>query len=92
MNAIIRLRRDNDYNYAKIANTFVPADGEICLVDTASKGLMAVCGDGVTAFSGLEYSNEIVILGYFFEGAFYKDSEHTELYNALSNRVYVDSE
>ena len=34
LNAVLRLRRDNDYNYAKIANSFVPANGEICLVDT----------------------------------------------------------
>ena len=38
-NTIIRLRRDNDYNYAKIKDTFVPAKGEPCLVDTAKKAL-----------------------------------------------------
>jgi hypothetical protein len=50
INAILRLRRDNDYNYAKIKDTFIPADGEICLVDTARNGLRAVCGDGVSTF------------------------------------------
>ena len=49
-NSIIRLRRDNDYNYAKIKDTFSPAKGEVCLVDTARNGLRAVCGDGVGKF------------------------------------------
>ena len=31
LNAILRLRRDNHYNYAKIKDTFIPANGEICL-------------------------------------------------------------
>lgn len=50
INAVLRLRRDNDFNYAKIKDTFIPANGEICLVDTARNGLCAVCGDGVTPF------------------------------------------
>ena len=40
-NGILRLRRDNDYNYARIENTFIPANGEVCLVDTANMGLRA---------------------------------------------------
>jgi hypothetical protein len=49
-NAVLQLRRDNDYNYAKIAESFIPAKGEICLVDTARSGLRVVCGDGATPF------------------------------------------
>ena len=45
LKTIIRLRRDNDYNYAKIKDTFIPASGEVCLVDTAKQGLCAVVGD-----------------------------------------------
>ena len=58
INAVLRLRRDNDYNYAKIKDTFIPANGEICLVDTARNGLRAVCGDGVSTFGQLEYIGE----------------------------------
>jgi hypothetical protein len=55
LNAILRLRRDNYYNYEKIKDSFVPANGEICLVDTARDGLRAVCGDGVHSFGELNF-------------------------------------
>ena len=29
INAIIQLRRDNDYNFEAVKNTFVPANGEV---------------------------------------------------------------
>ena len=72
-NGIIRLRRDNDFNYDKIKDTFIPANGEVCLVDTARQGLRAKVGDGVTVFSELEYSDaqirseveSIIIRGYY---------------------------
>jgi hypothetical protein len=60
INAIIRLRRDNDYNYEKIKDTFVPANGEICLIDTARNGLRAVCSDGISTFSKLNYLNDFI--------------------------------
>ena len=56
-NGIIRLRRDNDYNYEKIKDIFIPAKGEVCLVDTALRGLRAKVGDGVTKFGELEYAD-----------------------------------
>ena len=75
INAILRLRRDNDYNYAKIKDTFIPANGEICLVDTARHGLRAVCGDGVSTFGQLEYIGESFIQAYYDNNTnkFYKD-------------------
>ena len=57
--AVIKLRRDNDYNYQKNGDKFIPANGEVCLVDTARKGLCAVIGDGKTTFNKLEYVNNI---------------------------------
>ena len=60
INAVLRLRRDNDYNYEKIKSSFIPANGEICLVDTSRNGLCAVCGDGITPFGQLKFINEIV--------------------------------
>jgi hypothetical protein len=61
LNTILRLRRDNDYNYAKIKDTFIPLNGEICLVDTAREGLRVVCGDGHTPFSELKYLGEFLV-------------------------------
>lgn len=89
-NAILRLRRDNDYNYAKIKDKFIPANGEICLVDTAQHGLQVVCGDGKTPFSQLQYVNTLLVNGYYFENAFYKDKEHTEIIAPIAMKVYVD--
>jgi hypothetical protein len=60
LNVVIRLRRDNDYNYKKIKDTFIPENGEICLVDTARDGLRAVCGDGKTTFGELPFINDIL--------------------------------
>lgn len=73
INAVLRLRRDNDYNYDKIKSTFIPANGEICLVDTAKEGLRAVCGDGKSTFAELSFLNDFIQKGYYFEGNFYSD-------------------
>lgn len=90
INAIIRLRRDNDYNYAKIKDSFVPANGEICLVDTAREGLRAVCGDGVSTFGKLKYLNDFIQYGYYNEDIFYEDVEHSIEITAYTTRLYVD--
>jgi hypothetical protein len=90
INAILRLRRDNDYNYAKIKNTFIPAKGEICLIDTAREGLKAVCGDGVTPFGMLEYFNELIVFGYYNEEQFYKDQEFTIVIPKAITKIYID--
>lgn len=87
---IIRLRRDNDYNYAKISTTFVPANGEVCLVDTATHGLQAVIGDGISSFSQLPYAFSCIEKGYFYEGKFYKDSAHTEELLKSDLKIYID--
>ena len=84
------MRRDNDYNYAKVADKFIPANGEICLVDTARSGLRAVCGDGSTPFGGLEFIDNIFIKGYFKNGFFYEDIEETVLCKTNTNILYID--
>lgn len=89
-NAVLSLRRDNDYNYAKIKDTFVPANGEICLVDTAAGGLRAVCGDGLTPFGALEFIDQLILKGYYFDNIFYKDKNKTQTYNTLINKIYID--
>ena len=90
LNSSIALRRDNDYNYAKVAEKFIPAYGEICLIDTARSGLRAVCGDGVTPFYALEYMDNLFIKGYYNAGLFYTDAGHTVLCKKNTNVLYID--
>lgn len=90
INAVLRLRRDNDYNYAKIKDTFIPANGEICLVDTARNGLRAVCGDGVSAFGQLKFMNDFIQQGYYKEDNFYEDADCTIEILAYTTRLYID--
>lgn len=92
INAILRLRRDNDYNYAKIKDTFIPQNGEICLVDTARNGLRAVCGDGVSTFGQLDYICESFFQGYYSEllDNFYKDKDFINELEKRENVIYLD--
>lgn len=89
-NAIIRLRRDNDYNYAKIKDKFIPANGEICLVDTAREGLKVVCGDGKTTFGNLEYIGEVLVRGYYSNTKFYEDKEFSKEIQGNTTKIYID--
>lgn len=89
-NTIIQLRRDNDFNYAKIKDKFIPANGEICLVDTARSGLRAVCGDGITPFGQLEYVNNIYVKGYLKNNVFYKDNTYMTPIDENVNLLYID--
>ena len=97
-NGVIRLRRDNEYNYAKIENSFIPANGEVCLVDTVDGKLRAKVGNGATVFANLSYTDsgiineihEVVVRGYYYDGIFYRDSAHTEVIEASQNRIYIE--
>ena len=90
INAVLRLRRDNDYNYARVKDTFIPLNGEICLVDTVNDGLRAVCGDGVNPFGRLSFIDDRIQKGYYKEGIFYSDSSFTAQLSASTIRVYID--
>jgi hypothetical protein len=90
INAVLRLRRDNDYNYAKIKDSFIPANGEICLVDTARDGLRAVCGDGKSTFSQLKFLNDFIIKGYLKDGAFYNDTAFSVEIAARTTNFYIN--
>lgn len=87
---VTQLRRDNDYNYDKIGDSFIPLNGEICLVDTAKNGLRVKCGDGKTVWNNLDYVDDYVVKGYFYEGKFYKDSAHTKLAQGADHKIYID--
>lgn len=90
-----RVRRDNDYIYD---DNFVPANKEICFVDTARNGLRAKVGDGVTIWKNLPYTDDalyqaidnIVQRGYYYDGKFYSDSEHTIELIASGSTIYID--
>lgn len=86
--AIFKLRRDNDYNYEKVKDTFIPAKGEVCLVDTARLGLCVKVGDGVSTYGSLEYVNTIFQMVTFVEDkAFVNDKEITP----NGNKIYIDA-
>lgn len=92
---ILALRRDNDYNYAKIQNTFIPYNGEVCLVDTARNGLRAKIGDGETVWAELPYTDEItaanyIIRGYLHDSVFYYDGAYQEKITPSINKIYID--
>lgn len=95
----LALRRDNDYNYKKIENTLIPANGEVCLVDVAGYGLRTKVGNGIDTFAQLPYADEailqninsLIIKGYFYQGKFYTDANHTELIEGVIGRIYIDA-
>lgn len=97
--SVIALRRDNDYNYKKIENTFIPVNGEVCLVDVAGYGLRTKVGDGISTFAQLPYADEtilqninsLIVKGYFYQGQFYSDANHTELIEGEVGRIYIDA-
>ena len=96
INVVIACRRDNDYNYAKVATTFIPKSGEICLVDTSRQGLCAIVGDGSATYGDLlarGYVNDIFIKGFYQNGTFYNVKENPTEANILDkniNKIYID--
>ena len=94
-NTVLRLRRDNDFNYEKIKDAFIPAKGEVCLVDTARNGLRAKIGDGVSTIAQLKFNDEdiatnVIIRGYYSNDLFYIDRDLTIIAEISANKLYVD--
>ena len=91
---VIRLRRDNDYNYEAIKNKFIPASGEVVLVDTAHDGLRAKVGDGISTYAELQFTDadirNAVQQGYFKDGIFYKDATTQTPFPNMVNKIYID--
>lgn len=94
MDAVIRLRRDNDYNYEKVKDTFIPASGEMVLVDTSTDGLRAKVGDGYSTYAQLQFVDEDIRnpiqQGYYVNGIFYKDETLNTPFPDMINKVYID--
>ena len=93
-NAIIQLRRDNEYNFEKVKNSFVPANGEVVLVDTARNGLRAKVGDGFSTYAQLQFTDEdirnAVIHGYLIDGDFYKSQSKEVRLVPMINKIFID--
>ena len=93
--ATIRLRRDNDYNYEAIKDKFVPANGEVVLVDTARDGLRAKVGDGYSTYAELQFTDadlrNAVLQGYYNDGVFYSDSTMQTRMLGMINKIYIDT-
>ena len=90
---VFKLRRDNDYNYEKVKDSFIPKKGEICLVDTTKQGLCVVVGDGISTYGQLKdqgYVNSLFIICYFYNGKFYADENHTIALSGIENKFYID--
>jgi hypothetical protein len=91
---ILQLRRDNEYNFEAIKNTFIPANGEVVLIDTAKDGLRAKVGDGVSTYAQLQFTDEdirnAVLHGYLLDGDFYKTINKDGLINPMINKIFID--
>ena len=93
INTTIKLRRDNDYNYSRVADSFIPMKGEPVLVDTEQYGLRFKIGDGVTPYGALAYAddnNNVVLLGYYLNSKFYTDSTYTVELEKSESKLYID--
>ena len=94
LSAVIQLRRDNDYNFKKVENSFIPANGEVVLVDTAKDGLRAKVGNGYSTFAQLQYTDadlrNTVLHGYYYHEIFYQDIQHQVPMQGMINKIYID--
>lgn len=92
--AVIQLRRDNDYNFERVKNTFVPENGEVVLVDTAKDGLRAKVGNGYSTYAELNFTDadlrNAVIHGYLKNNNFYRDLGYTVLISPMINKIFID--
>lgn len=95
LDVILQLRRDNDYNYEKVKDTFKPLKGEVCFVDTAEDGLRCKVGDGRLVWSKLSYLDDttaanIIKREYYHDGKFYSDASYTQEIEPSTNKLYID--
>ena len=96
LEAIVQLRRDNEFNFEPIANSFVPANGEVVLIDTRRDGLRAKVGDGRTTLANLIWADaryrDAVVTGYYDESEdiFYETNTKEVVLSAYTNRLYID--
>ncbi len=94
LNSTIQLRRDNEYNFEKVKNSFIPANGEVVLVDTARDGLRSKVGNGVSTYAQLQFTDtdirNAVLHGYLINDNFYKTLQKDGLIPQMINKIYID--
>ena len=92
--AVLQLRRDNDFNFDRIKDTFIPANGEVVLVDTAKDGLRAKVGNGYSTYAELNFTDadlrNAVLHGYLKDNVFYYDNIYSTPMAAMINKIYID--
>ena len=92
--AVLQLRRDNDFNFNKIKDTFIPANGEVVLVDTPKDGLRAKVGNGYSTYAELNFTDadlrNAVLHGYLKDNIFYYDKIYSTPMAAMINKIYID--
>lgn len=95
---IIQLRRNTEEYFELIKDIYIPLKGEVVLVDTTSDGLRPKVGDGTKTYGELGFADQtvrdissgIIVRGYYYNGVFYADSEHTETYIGYPYKLYID--
>lgn len=96
INTIVKLRRDNDYNYEKVKDTFIPLKGEMCIVDDSKYGVRAKVGDGTSTFGSLPFEDSyafdrVVERGYLINGEFYfTNDQSSEILPHVDFKLYLD--
>ena len=94
INAIIQLRRDNETNFNKVKDSFVPANGEVVLVDTRN-GLRAKVGTGTISYANLPFTDVVarnaVTNGYLDKGVFYTDVSKQQIVEGSVGKIYIDN-
>lgn len=88
----IKLRKDIEANYDLVRNSFIPENGEVCIVDMNGT-LKFKVGDGLHYFGSLPYiesGNDVVGQYYYFNGKFYTDSTYTVEVPKANNHLYID--
>ena len=60
LNVVIKLRRETEEFYDKVKDTFIPVNGEVCLVDSINYGLRTKVGDGTKKYSALPFTDEVL--------------------------------
>ena len=100
MEVVIQLRKDILSAYEATQNTFIPADGEVCLVELATGEIKMKIGDGTSTFAQLDYADKFTqqkiesvnVRGYYYNGEFYVNKTYTEKYVPYTYKLYIDND
>lgn len=84
LNVVIKLRRETEEFYDKIKDTFIPLNGEVCLVDSINYGLRTKVGDGKTVWKDLPYKGLDVLKIY--------DDSSSDTSATVNGQVYDTTE